>query len=357
MSEKIPKEILPAYGLSENSLIISFGNGLINRTWKVENEKGSYILQLINTDVFKSPYLIAENVQNVGDFLSDNYPGYFFCKPLKTLSGDDLLFVPEKGYYRLFPFVKNSRSADVVTNTKQAYEAAKKFGEFTRLLSGFPVNELHTTLENFHNLLLRYTAFTEALLTGGEKRIKKSAELINFLKSQKYIVDEFENIRQNNAFRLRVTHHDTKISNVLFDKEDNGICVIDLDTIMPGYFISDVGDMMRTYLSPEGEEESDLSKLQIREEYFAAVVKGYLHEMQQQLTVEEKQCFVYAGKFMLYMQALRFLTDHLNNDIYYGSAYEGHNFIRAQNQAYLLQLLNKKEPVLTAIVHKTINTG
>jgi Ser/Thr protein kinase RdoA (MazF antagonist) len=137
---------------------------------------------------------------------------------------------------------------------------------------------------------------------------------------------------------------------VLFDAGDNSVCVIDLDTVMAGYFISDVGDMLRTYLSPYGEEEQDLSKIQIRENYFDAIVRGYLSEMHTELTQAEKNAFVFAGKFLVYMQAVRFLTDYLNNDVYYGARYEGHNLVRAQNQAMLLQRLCERESVLQAIV-------
>src|SRR5206468_9716554 len=135
-------------------------------------------------------------------------------------------------------------------------------------------------------------------------------------------------IKVNPLFRQRVTHHDTKISNVLFNEQDKAVCVIDLDTVMPGYFISDVGDMMRTYLSPTSEEEKDFAKINVREEFFEAIVTAYLSEMKGQLTEIEKSHFIYAGKFMIYMQAIRFLTDHLNNDLYYGARYEGHNLIR-----------------------------
>ena len=158
----------------------------------------------------------------------------------------------------------------------------------------------------------------------------------------------YENLLKNPAFKTRVTHHDTKISNVLFDEEDNGLCVIDLDTVMPGYFISDVGDMLRTYLSPVSEEEKDFSKIVIREDYFRAIKKGYMSEMENDLSEEEKAHFIYAGKFMIYMQALRFLTDHLNNDIYYGAKYEGHNMVRARNQVVLLQRLLEMENILSS---------
>jgi hypothetical protein len=133
---------------------------------------------------------------------------------------------------------------------------------------------------------------------------------------------------------------------VLFDKNGKGMCVIDLDTVMPGYFISDVGDMMRTYLCPVSEEEKDLDKIGIRRDFYQAIVEGYRSKMHQHLTSTENKYFFYAGAFMIYMQALRFLTDHLNNDRYYGAAYPGHNFVRAQNQLVLLQRLKDVQKVL-----------
>ena len=125
------------------------------------------------------------------------------------------------------------------------------------------------------------------------------------------------------------------------------MCVIDLDTVMPGYFISDVGDMMRTYLSPVSEEETDLTKISVREAFYQAIVEGYHAEMKDELTEGEKQHFFYAGQFMIYMQALRFLTDHLMGDVYYGARYEGHNFCRAQNQIVLLEQLLLKPALQT----------
>ncbi len=135
-------------------------------------------------------------------------------------------------------------------------------------MSQFPVEKLQITLPDFHNLTLRYHQFLTALKQGNKERLRESADLIDLIQSNKNIVDTYENILQNSSFKLRVTHHDTKISNVLFDDNDEGLCVIDLDTVMPGYFISDVGDMMRTYLSPVNEEEKDFSKIEIRENYF-----------------------------------------------------------------------------------------
>ncbi|NCU04640.1 MAG: aminoglycoside phosphotransferase family protein, partial [Chitinophagaceae bacterium] len=131
----------------------------------------------------------------------------------------------------------------------------------------------------------------------------------------------------------------------------------DLDTVMPGHFISDVGDMMRTYLSPVSEEESDFSKIEVRACIFEAIVKGYYNEMKTDLTETEKQLFFYSGKFMIYMQAIRFLTDYLNDDVYYGARYEKHNFIRAANQLVLLEKLIEKENELTPLINRILSTN
>jgi Ser/Thr protein kinase RdoA (MazF antagonist) len=262
-----------------------------------------------------------------------------------------MAFIEGEGYFRIFPFIKNSHTIDVVNSPSQAYEAAKQFGRFTNLLSGFPVDKLKITLPDFHNLPLRHSQFETAIKEGNKERIKQSAAMISFLKDQQEIVSISKQISNNLDFKKRVTHHDSKISNVLFDDNNKGLCVVDLDTVMPGYFISDFGDMMRTYLSPVSEEEKDISKIEIREEYFKAIVEGYLIEMEKELTTVEKRYLVYAGKFMVYMQALRFLTDYLNNDIYYGSKYEGQNFYRANNQVSLLKKIIEKEKILQELVN------
>jgi len=331
------QEVLQEYGFSQtDSSVRSLGNGLINSTWLVTSGDKRYVLQKVNTNVFHSPEAIASNIRLLANYLREKHPDYLFISPLCTKRGEEMLTF-EGGYYRLFPFVEYSHTIDVVEKPGQAFEAAKQFGKFSKLLSGLDPLQLKVTLPDFHNLSLRYKQFEDALENGNPNRIRESAELISFLQSQRHIVDEFEIIK--NKFKVRCTHHDTKISNVLFNEQDRGLCVIDLDTVMPGYFISDVGDMMRTYLSPVSEEEKDLSKILIRPDFYQAIRDGYLSEMGAELNETERAHFHFAGLFMIYMQALRFLTDHLNNDSYYGTRYEGHNFIRAGNQAMLLQRL------------------
>ncbi len=349
------KTILSAYGFNESlATITAFGAGLINNTWKITAAGNHYILQRINDAIFKRPEDIANNIGKVAAYLKEHYPGYQFVSPVKTTGGNELIHDPQQGYFRMFPFVKGSHTKDVVTTASEAYEAAKQFGRFTRLLTGIDLIELKITIPDFHNLSLRYQQFLAALENGNRQRIAESAQLINDVKYHASIVKEYEMIIANPAFRLRITHHDTKISNVLFDETDKGICVIDLDTIMPGHFISDVGDMMRTYLSPVNEDEKDFSKIKIREDFYTAIVAGYFNEMKDELTETERSYFFYAGKFMIYMQALRFITDHINDDVYYGAKYPGHNFVRAGNQMVLLKQLIGKEALFSSVEEKPL---
>jgi len=347
-------QILSAYGFPNNCQVTPHGSGLINRTWFIRCQQGNFILQQINSEVFPHPAFIDNNINKVGDYLAAHYPDTLFPRPIPALNGQTLIRQTSGAYFRLYRFIENSITIDVVDSPSQAYEAARKFGEFTRLLSDFPAESLHQTLPGFHDLSRRYKDFRTALEKGNPQRLHNASGIISYLESQNNIVQQYEAIRTNPQFRLRVTHHDTKISNVLFDQNGHGLCVIDLDTVMPGYFISDIGDMFRTYLSPVTEEEGDVSRIKVRTVFFEAIVHGYLKEMHKVLTPVEKEAITYAGEFMLYMQALRFLTDYLNDDIYYGSKYEGHNYIRARNQTTLLQRYQEQAGLLKAIVYGTL---
>ncbi|MEJ0080262.1 MAG: aminoglycoside phosphotransferase family protein [Puia sp.] len=332
----------------------AFGSGLINHTWKITCENKDFILQKINQQVFKSPEDIMDNFRLLAEYFKYNYPDYLFVAPLQTIRG---LNYTKQGnhYYRLFPFIENAYSVDTVTDPLLAFEASRQFGEFTGLLSSFDPNLLHITLPDFHNLTLRFRQFNDALLNGNKKRMEQVSDSVLFLKNQQSVVEEFEKIKTHSDFKFRVVHHDAKINNVLFDGTNNrGLCVIDLDTVMPGYYISDVGDMLRTYICPVSEDEQDFSKIQIREEYFREIAKGYFSEMQHRLSESEKLYFVYSGKFAIYMQALRFLTDYINNDIYYSIKYEDHNLIRANNQIMLLKKYLEKEDMLNTILKSFI---
>lgn len=337
------ENILPLYGLnSDKTTVKLFGDGLINHTWKVSTDTQNYILQKVNNDVFKSPSDIDKNLSLIKEYLDVRYPNYLFVSPVNTLDGESLLDT-ELGYYRLFPFVEGSTSHNSLTNKVAAYEAAKQFGRFSRILAEFDAEKLNITIADFHNLKLRYEQFVLACKNAGVEKLELAKESILYINENKHIVDTYCRIVENKEIPLRVIHHDTKINNVLFDDENNGLCVIDLDTVMPGYFISDVGDMMRTYLAIASEEEKDLSKITIRKEFFQAIFDGYMEEMENVLSDTEKRYFNYAGKFIIYMQAIRFLTDYLQDDVYYGAKYPTHNLNRAKNQIALLKEYIKME--------------
>lgn len=337
------KHILTQYGLPEKSKLIPLVSGLINSTWKVVDDERKYILQKINDGVFKKPFHLAENIRMIGDHLKTHSPDYLFVSTIPTISGEDL-FHDNAGFFRLFPFIESSHTVDVVTTPDEAYEAASQFGRFTKELASFEATKLNITIPGFHNLTLRYHQFKESLTHGNQERIRESKKLIQAVDKFEWILKQFESIENNPAVKIRVAHHDTKISNVLFDDNNKGLCVIDLDTVMPGYFISDVGDMMRTYLSPANEEVKSFDEIMVRTEFYDAIVAGYLSAMNNELTPDEKKLIPYSGFFLTYMQALRFLTDHFNNDRYYGARYQGHNFVRAGNQLVLLEQMAEVLP-------------
>ncbi|WP_029278798.1 phosphotransferase enzyme family protein [Pedobacter borealis] len=357
MELNLDSEVLKAYGYAkENTKITQIGTGLINRTYLLSplSEKKKYILQNINTSVFKSPQAIANNLRAIADYLSFTYPKYLFIKPLSTTNSEEMAHIHHE-YWRMLPFVPNTISLEVLADPKQAYEAAKQFGKLSRLLDDFDAKTLQPTIPGFHDLGLRHEQFTLAL-SQTVKTLKDEAKAqIEDALAHKYILDYYTSYSHRTDFPDRVMHHDTKISNVLLDTETyDGICVIDLDTIMPGKFISDLGDMMRTYLCAFSENETDLDKIKIRLPYFEATIKGYLSEMKSILTETEKELILFSGKYMIYMQALRFLTDYLSGNKYYPISYPTQNLDRTKNQFKLLHEIAINEKELQDIIEQNL---
>lgn len=382
------QELFSRFGLNPLDWhCVAFGSGLINSTWVLRDRQGvvKYILQKINHQVFKRPEDLAYNLKIVGEHLEKYHPEYLFVHPLMTLDGATYVHIrggagsasnrtgasngsdvsgDSNGsgapgatggeYFRIFPFVRGSKTLDVVSRPEQAYEAARSFARFSHQLADLDPKLLRETLPGFHDLGERYRAFQKAQTSATPERHAEAAKEIYYLENHAHYVSDLEALKASKDFPLRVMHHDTKISNILFDDADRALCVIDLDTVMPGYFLSDVGDMMRTYLPPVSEEEQDLALVKVRPEYFRAIVAGYLNGMEGSLTALEQQQFLFAGRFMIYMQALRFLTDYLEGDVYYGSRYPGHNLVRARNQVRLLQSFNASEETLRGLLREVL---
>jgi Ser/Thr protein kinase RdoA (MazF antagonist) len=352
MELNIAEDILKTFGFSFDTVSLQqIGSGHINRTYLLSTQsEQKYILQNINTHVFKDPYAIANNIKAVAAYLKTNYPNYLFPAPIATTKSE-LMFHFNDEYWRLLPFVANTTAFDTLSDPKQAYEAAKQFGKLSRLLNNFDTALLKPTIPGFHDLKWRYEQFTFALSNADEQLKANAKEQIELALNLHYIVNYYRSFEQSKNFPNRVMHHDTKISNVLLDTANfDGICVIDLDTLMPGKFISDLGDMMRTYLCAFSENETDLSKISIRLDYFKATIEGYLSEMADILTETEKELILFSGKYIIYMQALRFLTDYLNGSIYYPFSYPEQNLDRAKNQFELLSELFENEKILQDII-------
>jgi Ser/Thr protein kinase RdoA (MazF antagonist) len=331
------QSIYDQYGW-ENVSSFPLTQGLINQTFEISSLQGDFILQNINTQVFKEPYAIDHNINSIGQFYNANRPDQIFTHLVQNLRGETLIERAGK-HYRAFKKMEGF-ALDVLTTASQAKEAAHQFGQFTASLAEFPIGGLKVTIPQFHDLALRYHQFEQALIHGDANRIEKAKEAILFLQSHQSYVKKWLHFTGHQEAHLRVTHHDTKISNVLF-KEEAAICVIDLDTTMPGYYISDVGDMCRTYLCPVNESCQDLSQIKVIPERWTAIQNGYLEAMGVFLTTFEKDHFAFSGQCIIYMQALRFLTDYLQLDTYYKVDRPSQNLDRTLNQNQLLIEFNK----------------
>lgn len=294
----------------------------------------------MNHNVFKQPDVIVRNMRLAADYLSQHDPDYLFLSIIKTRDGAELA-CDEEGYsWRLLPYIDNTITVNEVSTAGEAYEAAKGFGRLNRKLAGCNAEPFKPTIERFHDLGWRHEQFESALKGATTGRITQAEEAVARAKHFAFLVDRYKQLIASGKLKLRVFHNDTKINNILFDKDSRkAVCVIDLDTLMPGYFIYDLGDMVRSFVSPASESETDLAKVTVRSEIYDALVQGYLAEMDDVLTHDEKSVIPFSGQMMTYIMALRFLADFLNGNVYYAITYPDQNLDRARNQLQLLGLL------------------
>lgn len=346
MEEKSIKEIASKF-LTQSSIksAQSFGGGHINDTFLVELDESDekFVLQKINKNVFQNPMHVIQNIELYLNHLHQK--GEKQLQICKT-KADQPFFIDEAGdYWRMFNAVENSISFDVIEKEDQAYQAAKAFGKMQRLCNDLDPNKFQETIPDFHNLNKRYLTFDKVISNASKERLFNAEKEIAFANEQKKISNLVIELMASGELPIRITHNDTKLNNVLLDKDSGtGICVIDLDTLMPGLVLYDFGDMVRTFTSPVPEDEKDSSKVILRNEIFAALSKGYLSELSEVLTDVEKEQLITGAKYMILIIGLRFLTDYLENDVYFKTTYKDHNLVRARNQFALLKdLLNKEE--------------
>lgn len=337
---QIPLKIVESFGFNHLMVDISnFSNGLINSTFKVTENGKTHVLQKINSTVFSNPIDLIENYIQLFDYL-ETKKLLHIPTPIKTVDHNYFAINSEKEIWRAFEFFPNTITVSTVQNKEQAFGVAHCFGNLTNTLALFPVHTLKVTLPNFHNLSFRFEQFQTAIKQSSSQLKENSNVEINTLLNKSALVQFYEKLKTNSSYKLRVMHHDAKLSNVLFEETTNKIiCPIDFDTMQSGYYFSDLGDMVRSMTCTISENSEDVDLLEFREDIYEALISGYLSSLKSELTEVEKSTIHYSGLLMIYMQALRFLTDYLNRNVYYQINYPDQNLTRAKNQIAFLSKL------------------
>lgn len=272
------------------------------------------------------------------------YEQYVFPQIFKVKE-NGYMFIKRKGsVWRLMDFVVNSDSFDHIDDPDMAYQAARLYGAYQHELNKTDPQYVYTTIINFRNLSTRIRALKSAVKRDVKKRKQFAEREITMAVKFNNIEQAHQSIHRKIKIKKRITYNDTKPSNILFSKTDRSAkSIIDYDTIMPGYTIYDFGDMVRSFTSTKAEDDKNFAALEIRKDLFEAISEGYLHYQKEDLTQTEKGHMLEGAKIVIYMQAIRFLTDYLNGDIYYKTDYKNHNLVRAKNQFALLENLIAKE--------------
>tara|TARA_R110002051_G_scaffold324970_1_gene424855 strand:+ start:23529 stop:24614 length:1086 start_codon:yes stop_codon:yes gene_type:complete len=332
------------------SSFLELASGHINDTYLVRSEKKPfYVLQRINHGVFKNVPGLIENKVAVSAHIHEKLQVLSRKKQMrrvlsfvKTKAGTSFYKDAVGNYWNLMIFIDKSFTYELVPSKKIAFEAGKLLGEFLTLTKDFDATTLVEVIPKFHDMSFRYEQFKTALHFASKDRLEKARipiEKVGELKDEMHIL---QNLKESGGLKLRVTHNDTKISNALFDKKGKGLCLIDTDTVMPGIVHYDFGDAIRTICNTAAEDETNLDLVEFNMKYYKAYRKGFLKKMEHSLTALEKQYLPLSAKTMIFIMALRFLTDYLNNDTYYKTKYPEHNLDRSKNQFKLLQSFTEK---------------
>ncbi|MDF9796943.1 Ser/Thr protein kinase RdoA (MazF antagonist) [Catalinimonas alkaloidigena] len=345
-----------------------FGSGHINDTFLVfDNQHGEadeatqrkYLLQRINHEVFRDVDGLMRNMNLVTTRLQSELGKSeemdFTTVRIIPAHDDKLYYLDSWGnYWRMQTFIPNSTTYDRVTSEKQAFEAGYAFGKFQLLLENIDVNSLKETIPDFHNMEYRFKNFEAALQKDAvSRKASVEKEILFALARQEEMENLYEQVK-NVKVPIRITHNDTKFNNVLLDKHTHkAICVIDLDTVMPGVIWYDFGDSIRTIVNTADEDEVDLAKIEVDINFFEAFTQGYLQETALLLTELEVNQLAFSSRYMTFIMGLRFLTDYLSGDVYYKTKHEHQNLQRARAQFKLVSQMERKSNEMEEIVLKT----
>ncbi len=331
----------------------AYGTGHINDTFRVVYDQGGtevhYLFQRINHLVFKNPPQLMENIERVTTHITDKIKEQqldasrrALCL-IKNRDGSAYGQDDEGNYWRSYIFIEQAQTYDVLQNDRQAYQAARAFGEFQKELADLPSPRLHETIPYFHHTPKRLEALEAAIRNDSHGRVRNAQREIDFVMARR---DETARLIELNAagdIPERVTHNDTKLNNVMLDDQTGeGICVIDLDTVMPGLVHYDFGDMVRTGTSPAAEDERDLSKVHMRFNMFEALLRGYISSAGKFLMPAELEYLPFSGKLISLEIGMRFLTDYLEGDTYFKIHRDGHNLDRSRTQFKLVESIEQQ---------------
>ena len=333
-----------------------YGNGHINTTYLVESTP-RYILQRINTEVFKNPGEVMANIQAVTAHLRKKIvqeggdPERETLTLIPTVDGKSYYRAPDGSCYRLYRFIEGAVSYDAAETPEMFAASAHAFGKFQRMLADFPSGQLHETIPHFHDTGDRLRQFREALAEDRMGRAASCQPEIAFVLARAGEVNVVTDAIADGSVPLRVTHNDTKLNNVMLDAESGeGVCVIDLDTVMPGSLLYDYGDSLRFGASTGAEDERDLSKISFDLTYFEAYTDAFLAELGSTVTPRELELLPFSAKLLTLECGMRFLTDHLNGDTYFRIHRENHNLDRCRTQFKLVSDIEGKMDRMAAIV-------
>lgn len=339
--------------------------GLISDTFFIECGEGKpgYILQKINTEIFPEPHKLMSNIKGVCSHIAKKVeaeggdPLREVRTVISTKSGDDYFVDPDGCYWRAFLEISHVKSYDYPETPELFYKSAVAFGKFARLLADYPADTLYETIPNFHNSVSRMNDFKAAVAADKMGRASEMKDEIEFALSKEPLCSFIQKGLSDGRFRLCVTHNDTKINNVLMDKTTgDGVCIIDLDIVMPGSILYDFGDAIRFGASTALEDETDLSKVGLDLSMFETFTEGFVGELADYITNEEILGLPMGAYLMTLETGIRFLGDYLNGDVYYHTRYPGHNRDRARNQLALLRDMDKKMEDMQNIVKKYLRS-
>ncbi len=354
------KEIVARFtGDSEEIDVKPLGAGHINDSYKVKAGEKEYVLQRINHSIFKNVPELQSNILRVTMHIRRK----LMDAGVEDIDRRVLTLVPTPGgklfyrdaegnYWRMMNFIRDSKSYDEI-NPELAYRAGLAFGEFQKMLADLPGDPLFETIPNFHNIESRLETFRDSVRANKVGRLVEVQDLVNELEARADEMCKAERMHREGKLIKRTNHCDTKVNNILFDKDDRVLCVVDLDTVMPGYVLSDFGDFIRTGANKGAEDDPDLDRVSLDLAIFEGYTKGYLENAASFLTDVEIENLAFGAKLLTYMQTVRFLTDYIEGDTYYKIAYGNHNLVRSRAQFKFLQSLERNFDKMQEIVLST----